>query len=317
MQISGIKMIKRSYTAVQKLKIINECKGKSVAVVSNLFKIHLTMIYRWIKDQDKLARVNNNVRKIGSGRRPAHPEQEEQVYGIIKRKRKEGFPLMWKDVNEIMLSLTRQDSKFKASWGWIVGFKRRFNLTLKCPTLRIAASKWKEYEEGDVKVNASIQSFKRQVNQLIASKQYDPEDIINMDETPTWIDSPIKKVVDFKGSSQVPIKNVDAGSRKSITTILTVTKSGKMLDPCVIVPGQSKLARELAGATRQTRSDGLTTYKQANKTMNESIMLDWIEIGWLHNLILASANCWLWIPFLLIKPRQSAIFSKDTISTLP
>ena len=83
-----------------------------------------------------------------------------------------------------------------------------------------------------------------------------------MDETPTWFDAPIKNTVDKRGTKQVPIKTLNGEQRKRITTILTVTKSGRLLPPCIVEKSQSRLAKERAGDTLYERwNNGIQTAK--------------------------------------------------------
>ena len=63
--------------------------------------------------------------------------------------------------------------------------------------------------------------------------KYDDDHVLNMDETPTWFDCAIKRTIDSIGAKDVAIKVV-ADGRKRVTTVLTISKSGKMFPPCII-----------------------------------------------------------------------------------
>jgi nicotinamidase-related amidase len=235
------------------------------------------MLYRWRNSADKLKAVGKSTRKMGSGRRPMHPIQEETIYADIMTQRDNGLPLSWSNVCLQMKELV--GDSFKASYGWVTGFKKRFNLSLKTPTIRIPSSKWKQRKEKIKEDAITVNRFIDHLNYLESNYSYHSDNIINMDETPTWIDSPIKKTVSPKGQRDVAIKTLDPSNRRRITTILTCTQSGKLLDPCIIELGQSKSARDAPGSTRY-KYNGIDCYKQKNNTMTSHIMTDWIG-NWL------------------------------------
>lgn len=53
---------------------------------------------------------------------------EQELYGLIKQKFKEGEQILVEDIRNLALNLSRY-SDFKASKGWVTSFAERFQLT--------------------------------------------------------------------------------------------------------------------------------------------------------------------------------------------
>ena len=59
-----------SYSACDKLKIINFALLTNQTKAAVKFGIHKSMVSRWLKDLRKIKRASPQTRRIGSGRRP-------------------------------------------------------------------------------------------------------------------------------------------------------------------------------------------------------------------------------------------------------
>ena len=189
------------------------------------------MLYSWRVKRQTLINTHKQTRKNGSGRRPKHPTHEATLYAsIIHQRHTLGIPLSWTDVQREMKILV---PCFKASSGWIHGFKKRYNLSMRVPTAKVAASKWVGKSMG-IDTKCKIQEFNKYYSTLCATHSYTIDRIINMDETPTWIDSTINKTIDVKGEKEVMIKNLEGAGRRRITSMLTCTAGGRMLKPCLV-----------------------------------------------------------------------------------
>ena len=70
-------VIRLSYTIAQKLIVVGIAESIGVVAAANKCNISHSMVSRWRKDKNKLMSVSRISRKIGSGRRPAFPTEEE------------------------------------------------------------------------------------------------------------------------------------------------------------------------------------------------------------------------------------------------
>ena len=92
------------------------------------------------------------------------------------------------------------------------------------------------------------------------------DNIINMDETPVYMNNPSKRTVHFvtvprKREDPVMVKTREGNHRARVTVMLSCTASGKLLDPCIVEAGKSN--HQVCQTTRRGEcSDMLETGKQ-------------------------------------------------------
>src|SRR4051812_30927450 len=94
-----------------------------------------TLINPWIKQENAFKAVKKTCRKIGSGRTPAFPAQEEIVNDYILLQRRRNYVVTYNAIKSKMSSLT--PSSFKSSNGWLYSFLKRFKLSLRVCTTTV------------------------------------------------------------------------------------------------------------------------------------------------------------------------------------
>ena len=67
----------------------------------------------------------------------------------------------------------------------------------------------------------------------MATKKYDDDQIVQMDETPTPFDAQRKRTIAPRGSKSVNSANT-GHSKDRFTTVLSIVKKGEMLDPYIL-----------------------------------------------------------------------------------
>ena len=265
---------RQQYEVHKKLLAIEYSKTHTKRQTATEFNISLSMIYDWCNKEELFKTVHKNTRKVGCGRRVQYPIQEQQVYNTIKQQRLDGISITYTMVQRQMRNTTQGNCR--ASTGWLRGFKKRYNLTSRVPNTHINAKDWPSYTTGQSTPKEKIQAYKQYYNKLVTMNDYSNDCIVNMDETPVWFDNIHNKTVHLKEhGKQVAVKTT-GNIRDRITTILTVTRSGRMLPPCIIQQGKSKDAMYNQSRTRYVR-DGINIWKQLNKTMTSDIMVDWMK----------------------------------------
>ena len=128
--------LRRSFTVAQKLKVVKCASQWGQRKAVSLFQLAPSMVSRWCKSIEKLNCTPKSVRRIGSGRRPRHPDAENLLSIWVKDERSKGLAVTLSDVCVRMRSLTsakdgRTPNTFKASSGWLYGFLRRCKLSLR------------------------------------------------------------------------------------------------------------------------------------------------------------------------------------------
>ena len=105
------------------------------------------------------------------------------------------------------------------------------------------------------------------------------DNIINMDETPVYMNNPSKRTVHFvtvprKREDPVMVKTREGNHRARVTVMLSCTASGKLLDPCIVEAGKSKAAISNAGSTRYARQHDEENAYQTTRRGDCSGMLE-------------------------------------------
>jgi transposase-like protein len=179
--------VRKSYTIEQKLRIIADAKASDIKQASLKHNIDSSMLYRWMKMEQRLTSAPSNAtRKIGSGRKVGHPLAEQQLRELLAEDLSMGLTVTRADLRDKMLELTAPvDDRFKASTGWLTGFKRRSNISLK----RVAAKRIKKIPKLTVPVDDQINDrLDFDTFDLIATSAIDSTPTLwNNDEPPIFL----------------------------------------------------------------------------------------------------------------------------------
>lgn len=107
--------------------------------------------------------------------------------------------------------------------------------------------------------------------------EFNLQRIVNVDETPTYMDMTYNKTIEKKGAEN--IETVTTGGEKiRISAILAISGDGKKLPPVLIFKAkqQGKLAKKL-GAIEIVKQKKIFVYCQTNAWCDYSIFKDWIK----------------------------------------
>ncbi len=225
------------------MRMIADANASSVKSAAEVHRIDPSMIYRWIKMEQKLIDApKKKTRKIGCGRSVQHPVKEEQLYDQFVSDRSNGLAVSCTDLRDRMLALTAvTDADFKASSGWIKGFMRRFNLSLRQATTFIKRVP-RAGGHPQLTLADKIRSFHTFLKQKIdATPAHDTTTatIWNMDETPIYFDMPANRTVEIKGTGRVPILTT-GHERVRATVVLCCSNKGDKLPINIVVRGEGK-----------------------------------------------------------------------------
>jgi hypothetical protein len=186
-------------------------------------------------------------------------EQEISVnYGLIQRtaiflyqQHKQAHP-------------TVQFKDFQASPHWVFRFKKRHNLVVR------KASKKKQVKNIPKLLKCMNRFFEKTCEGLPNNH---PEMILNMDETPTCYVPSNNYTVCVKGKKTINIKSKH-GPKKRVTSVLTISSAGTILDLYIIFPGLVKNSKSL-----QQIKHKKTTHLSSNNSgfMDTRIMLDYLR----------------------------------------
>ena len=121
---------------------------------------------------------------------------------------------------------------FQASKGWVAGFMKRHDLSLRAKT-SFAQRLPKDLEE-------KIESFHKFVVEKREENEFDDNLINDMDETPVYFDLVPGKTINEKGAKSVLIRTT-GNEKRHYMVVLTVSANGDVLPPMIIFKGKQAL----------------------------------------------------------------------------
>ena len=127
---TGNVSMRASYKTSFKLTVIQ----KAVELGSNrkaaeYFGIHEKQVRSWRSASDKLLNAQTMSKRLdGAGRRPLDSSLDNKLLAMITKTRAAGDIVRWTEVQQRARELSC-DPRFKASNGWLCGFKLRHGFT--------------------------------------------------------------------------------------------------------------------------------------------------------------------------------------------
>lgn len=68
-----------SYTAQEKLTIIQYAKNNSIRAAAQKYNIDHSQISRWCQKEEELASAQGKNKRVGAGKKPLYPKAEEKL----------------------------------------------------------------------------------------------------------------------------------------------------------------------------------------------------------------------------------------------
>lgn len=116
-----------------------------------------------------------------------------------------------------------------------------------------------------------ITEFRTSLRRLLEeNKTITTDFILNMDETPVYIDMPYKATLEIKGTNPIRIKSSNQSNQR-FTVVLTVSASGKKLKPLVVLSGKRKPKIDLSNGRN------VLVTKTPKAWLNLDVMKLWIS----------------------------------------
>jgi hypothetical protein len=251
---------KRSYTREQKLAAISyaaikkvwDNKRQQMVLISNKqaardLGLDSTLLRNWKKNADKIRALRKGSRKGKLTHPCKFPLLEDQLHTLILEKRKIGrkvgenwirrnarieFEKLWPyKVTVVERKKVFADMSF--SNGWLAGFLRRKNLSLRQPTKKAQAIP-QDYKE---KIISWLQFNRR----AMAKFNFKLSEIANMDQTPISFEFLDNKTYDTKGVKTVFVKQTGSGwDRRQATLQIIVHADGiQRCKPLLVFHGKN------------------------------------------------------------------------------
>lgn len=238
-----VKRNRNAYSIKQKKEVVEYAKQVGRNKAASHFELDASMVGRWVKASSGWIEVNQNSKRLGSGRKPFYPESEKRLYDWIISQRKQGLAVTYAIVKVKMLNILKEDNvasavaetaetavtvaptttamaaeSFKTSDKWISSFMKRNKLAWRRRT-RVSQKLPAQTEE-------LLEKFRQFIIQLRIKKSFELHNILNMDETPVWFDMAGNFTIGQKGEKTVHIRAT--GNEKNRFTVVLTCAAGKI-----------------------------------------------------------------------------------------
>jgi len=228
---------RKSYNAAFKLKVISVAEEKGKHQAAKLFNVHRKRVQEWCKAKEHLKTAKKSEkRKSGAGRPVRYADIEEKLISWFQEHRSAGVRVTGKSLKQEALRLHRLNGSqsFKASQGWFAKFKKRHDISFR-RTTHVS-------QHSAAITDDKIDKFLHYIIRLRRLRQYEDRDILNMDETPVWLEMPGKSTLNARGAKEVSVSST-GHEKQRITVTLGAYADGTKLAPLVHFPGLRPLPR--------------------------------------------------------------------------
>lgn len=222
-------VIRRQYTAKEKLKVIDFAVSEGNSKAARHFMIPESNIRLWRKKKMTIERMPK-MKKANRDQHALLPDLEKALMNWITERRLGVVGVSCVEIRIKAMELKKKSSipvplTFEASYGWGRRFMERNNLSVRRRTT-IAQKLPPDHEH-------KLQEFQKFVICLRKKNGYDLSQIRNADQTPLNFDMPYQRTVDMKGVNSVTLRTT-GHDRSHFTVMLGCTADGGKLAPYII-----------------------------------------------------------------------------------
>ena len=253
-----------SYTAAEKLKVVQYAEIHGNRAAGREFNVNEANVRSWRLKKNRLQALPKKKR-AERGRERKFPELEDELLAWVQDICQQGIGISLGELR-IKAKIIVKNRKIEGFWtskGWIYGFFRRHNLSMRCRT-HIAQRLPEDYED-------KVTEFQRFIIMQRKRDIYEANQIGNADQTPLTFDIPHTMTIDTKGSSTVNIK-VTGNEKNRFTVMLACTSDGGKLPPFIIFKQKTM--------PREEFPPGVIVRNHEKGWMDETLRLDWIKSVW-------------------------------------
>lgn len=263
-------MPRKSYTLKEKLETLQRLQQLEGNISATAREKGITpkMLRDWKESESKyiMASGKDAKRHIGSGRTALYPATEEKLYEwVVHNRTTDKRIITYKILKNKALEIAKElgDDNLVASSRWAELFMKRHKLSTRKIT-SVGQEDSRPKSEKKKIINEYFEELRYKLNKLSNEHM-----VINMDETPVYVDMMATRTISFTGE-----KNTEAHStghnKTRLTVVLAITASGKFLKTMVILKNLKNVPK------CEVPQDIIVTCNKSG-TMNTEIMHKWID----------------------------------------
>ena len=284
----------------------------SIHLLSNKLAIDRKVIRDWINKEEDLKNVKNNKNKYRcekkSGiKRNFSDEEENLISEWISKNRAKKIPVSTKSLINYAGSLNQKfsDKPINIKLRWAYRFLKRNGFSIRRVShIGQPIPKGKE----NIK-NKFIQDLilKRNLTNIEADEDFK---VINMDETPCYLEMGFDTTIDFVGNKNIEIETTGR-SHYRVTCILSIVGDGTKLPPLIILKGEpGKYIETMLKKLEYVKNKNMYVLCQEDGWCTTSIFKEWIK-----NIYIPYQN-YIMEKCLLVLDMATSHVSKEALNFL-
>ena len=267
----GKKIQKYSFDLKKQVIAFAEEHGNRPA--SRHFKVDERRIREWRSQKSEIVQLVVLKKGKQRSRKPLSLKLEETLIQWIDSRRAIGLRVSCKLImkkteityHSIKACNNEDFEEFKASRGWLTRFMKRNGLSLRRRT-SVA-------QQDPERLVAKLVAYIVQVRRMQKKRNYNPSNIIAMDETPVWCDMISETTIDKTGKKSITLKTT--GHEKARVSVCLAAKAdGTKLKPMVVFKGAK---REVAALSQEFKHKAVVATSD-NAWMNTELTQVWINL---------------------------------------
>ena len=258
--------------------------------IEKKFGIDRKTIRGWEAKREEIMNEDNKkaYRLKGAGRHPITKDIENEILIWINTCRRNGVAVSCNQIIAYGIKLNGKDFKltYNAYRCWVKRFLKRHNLSIRKASY-LGQKMDKDIQNLTYKflLNCIKTRIKTQINDDIHC-------LVNVDETPCYLENPSKDTVDIKGKKQIDI--ITYGKDKCrITAVLSITASGEKLPPLLILKGKvGKRKEEELNKLEIVKKKKIFVKCQEKAWCNTELFKFWINnVFIIYQKLVVKKNC--------------------------
>jgi len=265
---------RRRFTVQEKLSFVQRIRSKivggdSMRKACSDFNLHHKQYLLWRAQFQKMIHTGNNkARSLCTGRLSILHSYEKELLRFIFELREQGMGVSSTTLMIRAAYLCKQfrNKSRNAQYFVVQRFIKRHRLVYRMAT----HESQRDPREVEVEAKDFIANIRDKLNQTCRHQDF----ILNMDQMPIPFSYNRKKTLEVVGQRTIHVRKSTSDTKRA-TFAMTVTASGKVLQPVLVFKGKPKgriVQKELTNFPKD-----ILYQCQENAWMDESVMLFWVE----------------------------------------
>eukprot|EP00743_Colponemidia_sp_Colp-15_P000670 GILK01000746.1.p1 GENE.GILK01000746.1~~GILK01000746.1.p1 ORF type:complete len:487 (-),score=62.18 GILK01000746.1:112-1572(-) len=284
-----VRSLKEKIEIVEEIMTDNEGRREKLSVrkAATKHNVDPKSIRDWRKNLDKMRQtlamrstVGTLKRTMHTGPPPLFANLEAELLDWVHQQRDKALPV---STTQLVQQAINRSPNFKTHYQSFDSSQRLYRLQEWCYRFMSRSKlsfrrRTKIAQKLPSELQAAEDSYLRGLNRLRQEKQFEPANIVNMDETALYFDMVEPTTIATVGEKTIHIKGTNS-EKKHLTVVLSATCDGRKLAPMIIFKGEDhgRVAKELKALQDQYSKARVVLCTQHKAWMDETRMLLYVK----------------------------------------